>query len=89
MHARTRPSLYEQLETLPDGLTGEIIDGQLYAHPRPSGPHVLASSSLGYELLAACRTLLEWPEIEQFWAIFGGATQNSGPSAGARGVDFA
>ena len=51
MHARTRPSLYEQLEALPEGLTGEILDGQLYAQPRPSGPHGLASSSLGYELL--------------------------------------
>ena len=31
MHARTRPgrSLYEQLEALPEGLTGEILDGQL------------------------------------------------------------
>jgi len=30
MHARTnpRPSLYEQLEALPAGLTGEILDGQ-------------------------------------------------------------
>ena len=53
MYASTkqRPSLYEQLEALPEGLTGEILDGQLYTQPRPSGPHVLASSSLGYELL--------------------------------------
>ena len=39
--------------------------------------------------LAACRTLLEGPEIEQFLAISGGAMQHSAPSAGARGVDFA
>jgi Uma2 family endonuclease len=51
MHARTRPTLYEQLEALPEGLTGEILDGQLYAQPRPSGPHGLASSSLGADLL--------------------------------------
>jgi Uma2 family endonuclease len=51
MHARTRPTLYEQLEALPEGLTGEILDGQLYTQPRPSGPHGLASSSLGYDLL--------------------------------------
>jgi Uma2 family endonuclease len=51
MHARTRPSLYEQLEALPEGLTGEILDGQLYAQPRPSGAHGLASSSLGYDLV--------------------------------------
>ena len=53
MHARTRPrpSLYEQLEALPEGLTGQILDGQLYAQPRPSLPHGFTASSLGYELI--------------------------------------
>jgi Uma2 family endonuclease len=51
MHARTRPTLYEQLEALPEGLTGEILGGQLYTQPRPAGPHGLAASSLGYELV--------------------------------------
>ena len=51
MHARTRPTLYEQLEALPEGLTGEILNGQLYASPRPSGPHGFAASSLGYDLI--------------------------------------
>ncbi len=53
MHARTkpRPSLYEQLEALPEGLTGEILDGQLYTQPRPAWPHVVTASGLGYELI--------------------------------------
>ncbi len=51
MHARTRPTLYAQLEALPDGVTGEILDGQLYAHPRPSGPHGLAATSLAGDLV--------------------------------------
>ncbi|MGV0950937.1 MAG: Uma2 family endonuclease [Azonexus sp.] len=53
MRARqqTHPSLYEQLEALPEGLTGEILDGQIYAHPRPSLPHGFAASSLGYDLV--------------------------------------
>jgi Uma2 family endonuclease len=51
MHARTRPSLYEQLEALPEGLTGEILDGQLHTQPRPSWPHALAGSALGGELV--------------------------------------
>ena len=53
MHARTRPrpSLYEQLEALPEGLTGQILDGQLYTQPRPSLPHGFTASSLGYELI--------------------------------------
>lgn len=31
------PTLYEQLMDLPENLTGEIIDGELYTQPRPSG----------------------------------------------------
>lgn len=41
-----RLSLYEQLEGLPPGLTGEILNGQLYTQPRPSGPHGHAAVSL-------------------------------------------
>ncbi len=47
---RTR-TLYEALEALPEGVTGEIIHGQLYAQPRPSGRHMAASSNLGAELI--------------------------------------
>lgn len=50
MHARVRPTLYEQLEALPERLTGEILDGQIYTQPRPSGPHALAAAGLGAEL---------------------------------------
>ena len=31
--AAKKPSLYEQLMALPEGLTGEIINGQLQTHP--------------------------------------------------------
>lgn len=41
---------YEQLLALPEGLTGEIINGQLHTHPRPAWPHGLASSRLGADL---------------------------------------
>jgi len=39
-------SLYEQLQALPGGLTGEILNGQLYTQPRPSGPHGRVSVGL-------------------------------------------
>jgi len=45
-----QPTLYEQLEALPEGLTGEILNGQLYTQPRPAAPHIFAASSLGFEL---------------------------------------
>mgnify|MGYP003585727724 FL=1 len=46
-----RLSLYEQLEGLPAGLTGEILNGQLYTQPRPSGPHGHVESMLAGELV--------------------------------------
>ena len=42
--------LYDQLEALPENLTGEIIGGRLYVQPRPTTRHALAESSLGGEL---------------------------------------
>lgn len=47
MHARTRPSsLYEQLQALPDGLTGEILERQIHTQPRPAPRHLRAASRL-------------------------------------------
>jgi Uma2 family endonuclease len=46
-------SLYQQLVDLPEGLVGEIIDGQLYTQPRPAGPHAIASSTLIMDVGAA------------------------------------
>ncbi len=66
MRARTRPTLYEQIEVLPEGLTGEILNGQLYTQTRPSGRHGLAESSLIDELVgesAALRRVLR--QVEQ------------------------
>jgi Uma2 family endonuclease len=48
MHARPapRPSLYDQLEALPEEIVGEILDGQLYTHPRPAARHIRAATRL-------------------------------------------
>ena len=51
-YKKTRTSLYEQLEALPEGLTGEILNGQLYTQPRPSGAHVVTATSLADELVS-------------------------------------
>ena len=42
--------LYEQLMNLPENVTGEIINGELHAFPRPAGPHASATSSLGMDI---------------------------------------
>lgn len=39
MQPAYKPTLYQQLEGLPEGLRGEILNGQLHTQPRPSGPH--------------------------------------------------
>ncbi len=44
---------YEDLVNLPASLTGEILNGQLYAQPRPSGKHILAASNIGSEIHGA------------------------------------
>lgn len=45
--------LYAELEALPENLTGEIINGQLYTQPRPTNPHALVSSGLGMDIGSA------------------------------------
>jgi len=42
--------LYDHLMALPEGLTGEILNGQLHTQPRPSGAHTGVESALQIEL---------------------------------------
>ena len=46
-----RRATYEDLLAVPDHLVAEIVDGVLYASPRPAPPHALAASGLGYALM--------------------------------------
>jgi hypothetical protein len=39
-------TLYERLESLPEGLTGEILNGQIHTQPRPTWRHARATASL-------------------------------------------
>jgi Uma2 family endonuclease len=41
---------YEDLYSIPENMTGEIIAGELIATPRPSRRHVYAASALGIEV---------------------------------------
>lgn len=52
MNAVLNLSLYEQLLALPAHVTGEILNGKLYAQPRPQGRHGLAERGLGGNLIA-------------------------------------
>jgi len=45
-----KPATYEDLLELPDDRIGEIVDGELYASPRPAGLHATCAFSLGAEI---------------------------------------
>lgn len=53
MQPSKKQRLYQQLMSLPESLTGEILTGQLYANPRPGGKHILAASNIGADLHVA------------------------------------
>ena len=44
---RQRHATYDDIVRLPENMVGELINGDLYAWPRPAGPHGDASSALG------------------------------------------
>ncbi len=46
-----RPATYADLEALPPNVVGEIVEGELYASPRPAIPHMVAASQLAGELI--------------------------------------
>ena len=45
-----KPASYADIEALPENLVGEIIDGELYTHARPAGPHTVAASQVLIDL---------------------------------------
>ena len=54
MTARIREhATYQDLVELPENMVGEIIEGELYASPRPGGPHARFASALGMDIGSA------------------------------------
>jgi Uma2 family endonuclease len=45
-----RRATYEDLLEVPENMVAEIIDGELYASPRPASPHARAASGIGSDL---------------------------------------
>jgi hypothetical protein len=41
---------YDDLTKVPENMVAELIDGDLYAWPRPAGPHARFSSALGMDI---------------------------------------
>jgi Uma2 family endonuclease len=51
MGAPARRATYEDLVNVPDTMVAELIDGELFASPRPALPHALAASLIGAALI--------------------------------------
>jgi Uma2 family endonuclease len=50
MDPARRRATYEDLLKVPDHFVAEIVDGELYATPRPASPHARATSAIGQDL---------------------------------------
>ncbi len=48
-----RRATYDDLRKVPDHLVAEILDGELFASPRPASPHARAGSAIGSDLFGA------------------------------------
>lgn len=48
--AARRIATYQDVLAAPDGVTAEILDGELHLSPRPAGRHAAVTSALGEEL---------------------------------------
>jgi Uma2 family endonuclease len=47
---RKKPATYDDLVRLPENLVGEILDGELFASPRPAPTHANSASVIGSDL---------------------------------------
>lgn len=45
-----RRASYEDVLAAPPNKVAEVVEGELYLHPRPAGPHTAAATALGEEL---------------------------------------
>jgi Uma2 family endonuclease len=48
--AQKREATYDDLLKLPENLVGELIDGELFASPRPASPHAHAAGTMFVDL---------------------------------------
>jgi Uma2 family endonuclease len=64
-----RNATYDDLLQVPDTMVAEIIDGELYATPRPASPHALAASAIGIDLGGPFHRAPDGPQAPGGWWI--------------------
>ncbi len=58
---------YDDLLSIPDNMTGEIIGGELIVTPRPAHRHIFAASRLGADLFRLTSLAGEAPGAGYSW----------------------
>ena len=74
-----RRATYADLRAVPDTMVAEILDGELYATPRPSSPHALASSAIGIDIGGPFHRVPNGPEHPGGWWILDEPELHLGP----------
>lgn len=69
MQPAGRRATYEDLQKVPDNMVAEILEGELYATPRPASPHALAASALGSDLFGRFHRPRNGPDGPGGWWI--------------------
>ena len=64
-----RKATYDDLLRVPDTMVAEILDGELYATPRPASPHALAASAIGSDLFGRFHRPPDGPQEPGGWWI--------------------
>jgi Uma2 family endonuclease len=64
-----RKATYDDLLRVPDTMVAEILDGELYATPRPASPHALAASAIGSDLFGRFHRPPDDPQEPGGWWI--------------------
>ncbi|MCK6554694.1 Uma2 family endonuclease [Candidatus Binatia bacterium] len=67
--------------TLPEHLVGEIVDGELYASPRPGSPQALAASGIGSDVFGRFNRPPNGPDAPGGWWILYEPEIHLGPDA--------
>jgi Uma2 family endonuclease len=71
MKPARRRATYDDLVKVPEHLVAEIVDGELYATPRPASPHALAASAIGIDLGGPFHRVPDGPgQPGGWWILF-------------------
>lgn len=79
MEPARRHATYDDVLALPEHLVGEIVDGELYASPRPASPHALAASGIGSDVFGRFNRPPNGPDAPGGWWILDEPELHLGP----------